>query len=86
MFKHVSTSFPYFEKVDGPWSRYFFTQCAVTADVNRDGIDDLIVCHPKNGARYVLHLSGWTLVIFSIKAVTKVYTPPLLVQNIYTET
>ena len=39
---------PYFKEVHGPWVKQHYTAlCAVAADINGDGIDDLIVCKKK---------------------------------------
>ena len=34
----------YFEVVRGPWQREVNSSCALTVDINQDGLDDLIVC------------------------------------------
>jgi len=35
---------PYFRELLGPWIRHYDAVCAVAADVNSDGLGDLIVC------------------------------------------
>jgi hypothetical protein len=34
----------YFEEVEGPWKQNFDVTAVVTADLNQDGLDDLILC------------------------------------------
>lgn len=49
MFKNVFQSreqIPYFQEVNGPWTKLFEANCAVTGDFgNADGRDDLVVCN-----------------------------------------
>ena len=40
----------YFSHVRGPWQKWTNASCAISADINRDGLDDLIVCNQKEGA------------------------------------
>lgn len=42
---HTNTKKSFFNRLKGPWRTHSYATCAVTADVNRDGIDDLIVCN-----------------------------------------
>ena len=35
---------PYYTEIKGPFNRNLDTNCVVVADINQDGIDDLIVC------------------------------------------
>jgi len=42
---------PYFKEVRGPWIETLHATCVVTADVNGDGTDDLILCNNKGEAR-----------------------------------
>ena len=39
----------YFEHIRGPWERETNSSCAITVDLNNDGLDDLIVCNRGGG-------------------------------------
>lgn len=53
----------YFREVKGPWIRHVPTECAVSADIDGDGIDDLILCTKKSATLYRQDRSGrWTVV------------------------
>jgi len=45
-----SGEMPYFRELRGPWTKQYPAECAVTADINNDGLDDLIVCRKQAGA------------------------------------
>jgi len=50
---------PYFEERVGPWVGYFRVDCVVVADINDDGLDDLVLCVSKNDAKiYVQKRNG----------------------------
>jgi len=42
---------PYFRELPGPWIDYFRVDCAVSADLNGDDLDDLILCNEAGKAR-----------------------------------
>ena len=61
MYKLISTDFPYFERLSGPWEQYTHFDCILTADVNHDGIDDIILgsTHKRNpSAFYIQQADG----------------------------
>lgn len=52
----------FFSHVLGPWetSRYTNVSCAIAADVNQDGLDDLILCNERRpGNIYMQTPTGW---------------------------
>jgi len=58
MFRNLKTGkAPYFKEVRGPWISHFYANCAVVADVNRDGLDDLILCDKKGPAKIFIQNS-----------------------------
>ena len=53
----------YFEEVDGPWIQHTVSGCLHVADVNGDGLDDIIVCNTRQDASMVFIMqsdSNWT--------------------------
>lgn len=50
---------PYFIEFPGPWTNsLYYATCAVTADINGDGLDDLIVCNKKGKSRMYIQTQG----------------------------
>lgn len=54
----------YFEEVEGPWKQNFDATAVLVADINRDGLDDLIVCSDAKPFFFVQNSNGtWESVI-----------------------
>lgn len=63
MFKHVwklgdDVNGVYFEEVEGPWILNFEAVALLVADLNGDGIDDLIVCSDQKAFFFVQNFDG----------------------------
>lgn len=42
----------YFNHIRGPWQRHTNSSCVLAADVNGDGLDDIVLCNEKIPALY----------------------------------
>ena len=68
MFKNIwkngdAVNGPYFEEVVGPWKQNFEATAVVVADLNQDGLDDIIVCSANKPFFFVQNTNGtWTSV------------------------
>lgn len=66
MFKNVYKTNPglMFQEINGPFNLYSNVDCLVAADINGDGMDDLLVCNKRNPAFIFTQSStgSWTRV------------------------